>query len=198
VAAPGVGYLRVAAMGPRTAAQVQTHAADLVKRGATALIVDVRRTSGGQLAAGLDLARLFVPAGSLAVREVQGAEREVIQAGPGAGAIKLPATLLIDTGTSGAAELFASALAANARAELVGEHTIGRAAEQRLLKLPSGTGLWLTTARFLTPDGSPLHERGLEPTVAVDQPQVDFGQTPPATDSILEAALERIALRKAA
>jgi len=64
------------------------------------------------------------------------------------------------------------------RAELIGEHTIGRAAIQKLVKLPDGAGLWLSTARYLTPSGTPLHEKGLEPTVAVDEPDVEFGQTP--------------------
>jgi carboxyl-terminal processing protease len=198
LAAPGVGYVRVAAISARTAAQVASAVAALRTRGAAALIVDVRRTSGGVLAGGLDLARLFVAGGPIAVRESQGAGRETIEAGPGAGTITMPTLLLVDTGTSGAAELFASALAGNARAELVGEATLGRAAEQRLLKLPDGSGLWLTTARFLTPAGDPLHERGLQPTVAVDQPIVDFGEAPPTSDPVLEAALEHLALRKAA
>jgi carboxyl-terminal processing protease len=198
LAATGVGYVRVAAISGRTAAQVASEVAALRTRGAAALIIDVRRTSGGVLAGGLDLARLFVAGGPIAMRESQGAGRETIEAGPGAGTITMPTLLLVDTGTSGAAEIFAAALAGNARAELVGEPTLGRAAEQRLLKLPDGSGLWLTTARFLTPTGDPLHERGLQPTVAVDQPIVDFGDPPPTSDPVLEAALERLALRKAA
>jgi C-terminal processing protease CtpA/Prc len=56
----------------------------------------------------------------------------------------------------------------------------------------------LTTTRFLTPAGTPLHEKGLEPTVPVDEPDVEFGQTPPSGDPILEKALERVAQKKAA
>ena len=100
--------------------------------------------------------------------------------------------MLVDTGTSGAAELFASALVGNKRADLIGEHTIGRAASQKLVKLPDGSGLWLSTTRYLTPAGTPLHEKGLEPTVAVDEPDVEFGQPAPTTDPILEKALERL------
>ena len=74
----------------------------------------------------------------------------------------------------------------------IGEHTIGRAASQRLIKLPDGSGLYLTTTRYLTPAGTPLHEKGLEPTVAVDQPEVEFGQLPPASDPVLEKALEKV------
>lgn len=198
IAAPGVGYVRIAAIGPRTADQTKSQVADLAKAGASAVIVDVRRTSTGTLDAGLNLARLFVASGTLAVRETKGLDKESITARQGDGSIALPATLLVDTGTSGAAELFASALAGNKRAELVGEHTIGRTGVQKLVKLPDGSGLWLTTSRYLTPSGSPLHERGLEPTLAVDEPDVDFGQPAPTTDPILEKALQRAAQKKAA
>ena len=81
----------------------------------------------------------------------------------------------------------------------MGEHTIGRAAQQKLIKLPDGSGLWLSTSRFLTPSGAQLHEKGLEPTVAVDAPEsAEFGAPPPATDPILEKAIERLNEKKAA
>jgi carboxyl-terminal processing protease len=198
MAAPGVGYVRIAAVGPKTAEQAKTRINELVKGGASKLIVDVRRASGGSLDGGIALAKLFVPSGTLTVKETRGAEKETIAAGSGDGSVTVPTTILIDTGTSGGAELFASALLGNKRADLIGEHTIGRAAQQKLVRLPDGSGLWLTTTRFLTPAGGPLHEKGLEPTVAVDEPDVEFGQPAPATDPILDKALERLGQKKAA
>jgi C-terminal processing protease CtpA/Prc len=56
----------------------------------------------------------------------------------------------------------------------------------------------LTTTRFLTPAGTPLHEKGLDPTVAIDEPDVEFGQPAPAADPILDKALEQLTLKKAA
>jgi carboxyl-terminal processing protease len=197
-AAPGVGYIRIAGMSKETAEQVKTHAAEAVKNGATKLIVDVRRVSNGSPEDGLAVARLFVAKGTLAMRETKNGPRETIATGPGDGSITLPAVVLIDTGTSAAAELFASALAGNKRADLLGEHTIGRAAEQKLIKLPDGAVLWLSTMRYLTPAGTPLHEKGLEPTIAVNDPDVEFGQPAPSTDPILEKAIEHLAGRKAA
>ena len=198
IAAPGVGYVRIVAVSPKAVDQVKSQVADLTKNGASKLIVDVRRTSGGSLDAGIALARLFVAKGTLAMRESRGAERQTIATGPADGSVTLPTQLLIDTGTSGAAALFASALAGNQRADLIGERTIGRAALQKLIKLPDGSGLWLSTTRFLTPAGAPLHEKGLEPTIAVDEPDVEFGQPAPATDPVLEKALERATQKKAA
>ena len=198
VAAPGVGYIRIAGISKETAEQVKTHAADAVKNGATKLIVDVRRVSNGSPEDGLAMARLFVAKGTLAMRETKSGPRETIASGPGDGSITLPVVVLIDTGTSAAAEVFASALSGNRRADLIGEHTIGRAAEQKLIKLPDGAGLWLSTMRYLTPAGTPLHEKGLEPTIVVDDPDVEFGQPAPTTDPILEKAIEHLAAKKAA
>ena len=112
--------------------------------------------------------------------------------------VTLPTSVLVDTGTSGGAELFASALVGNQRADLIGEHTIGRAASQKLVRLPDGAGLWLSTTRYLTPKGDPLHEKGLEPTVPVDDPDVEFGVPAPTKDPILEKAIERLSDKKAA
>jgi carboxyl-terminal processing protease len=199
IASTGVGYVRVQSIGARTVDQVKTQIADLTKAGASKLIVDVRRTSTGTYEQGIALARLFVAKGTLAMRESKGAPtRDMIVSNAGDGAVTAPVVLLVDTGTSGAAEVFASALAGNQRADLVGEHTIGRAGIQRLIKLPDGSGLWLTTTRYLTPAGTPLHEKGLTPTVGVDIPDVEFGQPAPAGDPALDKAIERFAEKKAA
>src|SRR5262249_39185201 len=135
----------------------------------------------------------------LAIRESKGGARETIAAASGDGSVTNPAVLLIDTGTSGSAEVFASALAGNQRADLIGEHTIGRAATQKLVRLPDGAGMGLASTRSLTPAGTALPEKGLEPTVAVDEPDaVEFGQPAPAADPILDKALERLSGKKAA
>ncbi|HXD72815.1 MAG TPA: S41 family peptidase [Vicinamibacterales bacterium] len=199
IASAGVGYVRVPAIGPKTVDQVKSHVATVTKEGATRLILDVRKTASGTYEQGLALARLFVANGTLAQRDVKGApNKESIVSNTGDGSISLPLVVLVDSGTAGASELFASAIVGNKRADLVGEHTIGRAGIQKLIKLPDGSALWLTTARYLTPSGGALHEKGLEPTVGVDLPDVEFGQPAPAGDPALDKALERLAEKKAA
>jgi len=198
IAGPGVGYVRIAAIGRETASQVKSNVEDVVKKGAGKVIVDVRRVSSGSIDDGLAIARLFVGKGTLTIRETKNGARDTVTASAGDGAVTIPAVVLIDTGTSGAAEIFASALAGNQRADLIGEHTIGRAASQKLVRLPDGAGLWLSTTRYLTPAGTPLHEKGLEPTVPVDEPDVEFGAPAPTTDPILDKALERLTTEKKA
>jgi carboxyl-terminal processing protease len=192
-----IGYLRIGALGAQTPQQVKSQVASLTKSGAAKLIVDIRRTSTGSLDNGLALAKLFVAKGTLAMRESRSGPRETISTSAGDGSVTTPVTLLVDSGTSGGAELFASALLGNDRAELIGEHTIGRAASQSLVKLPDGSGLWLSTTRYLTPSGAQLHEKGLAPTISVDTPDVEFGQTP-SNDPILDKAIERLSNKQAA
>jgi len=61
------------------------------------------------------------------------------------------------------------------------------------VRLPDGSGLWLSTTRYLTPGGTPLHEKGITPDLEVAEPDVDFGEKAPDTDPILDKALERVA-----
>ena len=188
------GYIRIPAFTSSTPADVRRFATELEKNGAKSLIIDLRHTAEGMIDVGIETARLFVKSGTLATkagREKTG-PREAISAKAGDGAITVPVQLLVTAGTSGAAEVFAGALQGNNRAELIGEHTIGRAALQKLVKLPENRGLWLTYARYLGPSGEPIHGPGLKPNVPVAEPDVDFGAPAPATDPILDAAVSRL------
>ena len=187
-----VGYIRVASFRNGAPEDIRRHADELTKAGAKSLIVDVRRTAEGPLENGYAAARAFVKTGTLGITTGRDtASRQSIAAKSGDGTIELPVTLLVTTGTAGAAELFAAALDGNSRATLVGERTLGRAGIQKLVRLPEGRALWLTYARYLTPAGEPLHGRGLQPDTHVEEPDVEFGVAASTTDPILDAALAK-------
>src|SRR3954467_1127306 len=227
-ATPEVGYVRIASFREGVVEQLKKQVADLSRAGAKSLIIDVRHTAEGPLDNGVAAARLFVKSGTLAMKggreankdaEKSGdkdsddrdknsdksktstpaaATREMIAARPGDGAIDLPVQILVTTGTAGAAEIFAAALDGNKRADLVGERTLGRAAMQKLVKLPENRGLWLTYARYLTPSGESIQGKGLKPDVEVEDADVtEFGAAASDTDPILDAALARIAKKAA-
>ena len=101
-------------------------------------------------------------------------------------------TFLVTTGTSGAAELLIAALDGNKRADVVGERTLGRAGIQKLVRLPDGRGLWLTYERYVAPSGDAISGRGIVPDQEVDEPDVEWGEAPPSTDPLMDAALARI------
>lgn len=198
LAAPGVGYLRVAEFGKTTVDQIKAEVASLTKAGAKSLIVDLRGAAFGDTDAGVAAARLFVKTGVLSYQQDRGKEKAAVSAASGDGAIAVTTAVLTDNGTSGAAEVFAAALSGNKRATLVGERTFGRAARQKLVRLPDGGALMLTHLVYLTPAGVAIHEKGLMPDVAVEQPDVEFGQAPPATDVTLDKALESLTVKAAA
>jgi carboxyl-terminal processing protease len=190
-----VGYVRIAAFGPNAAKAVAAEAASLAKAGASSLLVDVRDTATGAYESGVAVARLFVPSGTLVHKEVRGAARQAVAGSSGDGSIKLPTAVLVNDGTSGAAELFAAAVAGNQRATLVGERTQGRAAVQKYIRLPDGAAMIVSNGWYLTPAGEPIHEKGLAPGVAVAAPEVEFGAAPPATDVILLKGVEVLKVR---
>jgi carboxyl-terminal processing protease len=196
IQSPGIGYIRVSAFGRRSANQLKTEVASLARDGATSLIIDLRGTSTGEYEEAINSARLFVNSGNIAVRDTRGQEKQTVSASTGDGSITMPVVLLTDLGTSGPAEVFGVALDANNRAESVGERTLGRVTIQKLVKLSDGSGLWLTSSRYLLPSGQPL--QGLEPDVAVDQPDLEFGVLPPAVDETLRRATERLSKKAAA
>jgi carboxyl-terminal processing protease len=218
-ATPEVGYVRISSFREGVVEQLKKQIADLSKTGAKSLVIDVRHTAEGPLENGVAAARLFVKSGTLAMKggrepekdgdkagdktkdkdaAAKASNRETIAARPGDGTIDLPVQILVTTGTSGAAEIFAAALDGNKRADLVGEHTLGRAAVQKLVKLPDNRGLWLTYARYLTPAGESIQGKGLKPDVEVEDSDVtEFGAPVSDTDPILDAALARVAKKAA-
>ena len=201
VQAPGIGYVRVSAFGSGVAGRLEQAVAALGKGGATSVIIDLRDTAEGKLEEGIAAARPFVPPGkTLSSRETKAGKESLatVMTGAGDGKVTTPIVLLTTNGTSGAAELFAAALNDNKRATLVGEHTLGRAGVQKLVKLPDGSALYMTYARYLTPGGTAIHGTGLAPAIDVEEPEREFGQAAPTTDPILEKALEQVRVKKAA
>jgi len=194
-----LGYLRVATFRAGAPEELQRKALELRKSGAASLLIDLRRTAEGPLENGLAAARLFVKSGTLAIKAGRDkADRTEVQAAATDGTIDLPVTLLVTNGTTGAAELFIAAIDGNGRGEILGERTLGRAGLQKLVQLPENRGLWLTYARYLTPAGEPIHGRGLEPDVRIEEPTLEFGAAAPDQDVMLDAALEHLRTKKAA
>ncbi len=198
IVAPGLGYIRIPAFDASVRTQLETHAAELERGGVDRLIIDVRNNAEGPIASGIEAARPFVAEGSLARREARGQIIETMTAQSGDGAVTMPLALLVGRGTAGAAETFAAALAGNDRAEMFGERSLGQTAEQRLVKLPDGSGLWMSWAMLEGPGELEVNSVGLRPDVEVDEPDVEFGQPSPADDRTLDAAIEHMALRPAA
>ena len=191
---PGVGYLRIAEFDDTTTDAIEAAIGTLDRQGAERLLIDLRVTATGPFESGIDAARLFTGADALVIRESSTEQEPVNRAGQPS--IAWPVVMITNHGTAGAAELFAAALTDTGRAETVGLRTAGRAAEQTLIRLPDGGGLLLSSTRYLTASGEPIHRVGVQPAVVVPEPTAELGQAvadPDAEDPVLDRALEHLA-----
>ena len=167
--AHGIGYVQVTQFTERTGAEFKQALRRLLLQGATALVLDLRSNPGGLLDAAVAVAEPFFKPGELIVYTQGRAEdsREESRAGSGAGWARLPVAVLVNAGTASAAEIVAGALRDTGRAVVVGETTFGKGSVQTIFKLREGEGLRLTTARYFTPGGVSIHEKGIAPQVPV-------------------------------
>jgi carboxyl-terminal processing protease len=188
----GEAYVRISSFESGAATALRAALTTLGPAADPGIIIDLRDTADGSLEEGIAAARLFVKNGVLATLAGRGPEKSVTTAAASDGAFTMRVVLLVSNGTANAAEVFASALADNGRAMLVGEPTAGLAGVQSLVKLPEGYGLWMTTKRYLQKDGNAILGRGLRPDVAVEIPSIAFDEAPPATDVPLQRAVETL------
>ncbi len=203
-----VGYVRLATVSARAAGELEETVEELVARGARSLVLDLRGNGGGLFEEGVKAAGLFLPRGAvvayLAGRDgTSGMEhRAPVSRWP-----SMPLVVLVDGGTASAAEVIAAAVRQHDRALLVGAPTYGKGVVQRVVRLSDDLSLRLTTARWLTPNGTALLRRegqgtsargGLVPDVLLDDAQrrdltsVPAGWNKPASttlDSLADAVI---------
>jgi carboxyl-terminal processing protease len=165
-----VGYVHVPLLAPGKALEAKKQLDDLLKKGATSVLLDLRFTAGGEEKEALELANLFVDSGTIGFLEGQQIEKTTFTANPRAALTKSPMVVLVNQGTSGAAELVAAAIADNQRGQLVGTKTFGFGSVQKLIPLEDGSSLLISVAKYYTPLGKEIQDGGIKPTVEVGQP----------------------------
>jgi carboxyl-terminal processing protease len=165
----GIGYLQITQFGERTGGEFARALADLEKQGLRALVLDLRNNPGGLLDAAIEVCDAFFDKGQLIVY-TQGRTPASRDDHVSAGRHRrrnYPVAVLVNGGSASAAEIVAGALKDTKRAVVVGEQTFGKGSVQSVIELQKGEGLRLTTARYYTPSGITIHERGIAPQVEI-------------------------------
>ena len=210
---PGnVGYLQLTQFSDRTGDEFQNALTGLEQDGITSLIIDLRNNPGGLLEAAIAVCDEFFDKGELIVytqgRTPESRENHFAHGDHPKRAY--PVAILVNGGTASAAEIVAGAMRDTHRAVIVGEKTFGKGSVQSVIELDNGEGLRLTTARYYTPSGVTIHEKGIAPQaeievssdeearVRVQQTRVDDGDAEeskdkPVADVQLAAAEEILA-----
>jgi carboxyl-terminal processing protease len=149
-----VGILRINSLADGEANDVRARLQDLLKQGAQKIVIDVRDTAGGSLNEAVTVANFFIKDGVLAQTiGKEGKALKTFTADPKTTIFSGPVVALIDTGTAGAAEVIASAIAERNRGQVVGEKSFGAGTEQQLFSLRGGDGLLLTTVKWASANG---------------------------------------------
>ena len=155
----GVGYVGLTGgFQETTASELGDAIGDLQKQGMKSLILDLRGNPGGILEQAIAVMSRFVPSNKTVVsvkgRSSYSTARELRTSGGGTD--NFPLVVLINGGSASASEIVAGAVQDYARGVIVGSDSFGKGLVQRVFRMPYGTGLTLTTARYYTPFGRSL------------------------------------------
>ncbi len=163
----GIGYIRLAGFDSATPESFPDAIADLRADGAEGLILDLRNNGGGLVEAAIAVVSEFIEDGEV-VRWVDAAGEETIESVTGDGAAyDMPLVVIVNGYSASASEIVVGALQDHERAHAVGTRTYGKGSVNLLHSLDSGAGLYITIARWLTPNGREIEGEGLDPDIQV-------------------------------
>jgi carboxyl-terminal processing protease len=170
---PGFGYVRITNFSTTTALDLDQALFELQERsgGLRGLVLDLRNNPGGILEAAIGVSDEFLDSGVIVSADGRARDAKFeMQAQPGDVLEGAPLAVLINGGSASASEIVAGALKDHQRATLVGGKSYGKGSVQTVIPLSDGYAMKLTTSRYFTPSGVSIHEKGIEPDVAVAAP----------------------------
>jgi len=153
------------------------------------IVLDLRNNPGGYLEIARDIAGFFLERGALVTIEQSGDEQKDFEARGSFVFKDYPVVVLINQGSASGSEILAGALRDNRDIMLIGETSFGKGSVQQLEELSEGSSLKVTIAKWLTPNGETIHEKGLEPDIKVEIKEEDYKE---GRDPQLDKALEII------
>jgi carboxyl-terminal processing protease len=132
------------------------------------VVLDLRHNPGGLLEQAVKVADLFLEGGVIVTTKGRGGKHvEVERAHARDTEPPYPMIVLVDGGTASASEIVAGALQDHGRAVILGTQTFGKGSVQTVIELEDGSGLKLTIARYYTPSGRSIQEKGITPDIQV-------------------------------
>ena len=156
------GYIRIIEFNDNTPNQFERAVDDLVSKGATGLIFDLRGTSGGTLGAVAEMLDKLLPEGTLVSATYKNGETKII-AKSDSREIGLPMMMLTNGDTASVSELFVQAIRDFGKGKSVGTKTAGKSSMQQQYKLNDGSAVSFTVAQYNPPKSANFNGTGLQP-----------------------------------
>ena len=167
---PQFGYVRLASFNENAANDVEKALDKLEsKKNLRGLVFDLRTNPGGLLDQAVEVASLFVDDGVIVSTIGRNKDqKDVKYARKGKAHKNFPVAVLVNSSSASAAEIVAGALQDHNRAIIMGAPTFGKGSVQTVIDLGQEMGLKLTIARYYTPSGRSIQEKGVQPDILLD------------------------------
>jgi len=157
-----IAYINITHFSQRTNEELSPVLQSITQEAATGIILDLSSNPGGLLQEVVDVASHFLEEGVVVnVMDNQG-RLTALRVKNGV-TTDLPLVVLVDSYSASGSEVLAGALQDYARATIVGTRTYGKGSVNTLHQLKDGSGLYITTARWLTPNGRLIEGEGIDP-----------------------------------
>ena len=161
-----IGYIRLSSFISKNAATEFEHIL-LTTKDKKGYIIDLRSNPGGLLSNAIYISNLLIPKGIIVSTVDRDGYKETQRTTRGCVTDK-PLVVLINKGSASASEILSGALKDNKRAVLVGETSFGKGLVQEINRLPEDAGVNITIQKYLTPNGTDINKKGIEPDIKVE------------------------------
>ncbi len=170
-----VGYIRLSSfLSKKASDELKTALKDEADK--QGYILDLRGNPGGLLTNAISIADYFLDHGAIVSTVDRDGYKETKSSTPGELTTK-PLVVLINEGSASASEILSGALRDNNRAVLVGKKSFGKGLVQEINSLPDGSGVNITTQKYLTPNDTDINKVGIQPDIDVDMPELKDDET---------------------
>ena len=185
----GVGILTVTRFDNETGSLARAVATDFKNKGVKGVVLDLRGNGGGYVTAAQAVAGIWLDNQLVTTERQAGKVTEELKSTGTPILNGVKTVVLVNESSASASEIVAGALHDHKVATLVGATTFGKGSVQKLLELPDGATLKVTVARWYTPAGLNISEKGIVPEQQVERTADDINAS---RDPQLEAALKAI------
>lgn len=165
-----VGYIQVQQFYENTADEFKDALDNLESQGALGVIVDMRDNPGGLLTTVVDMCDYLMEEGTIVTTKDKNGTVIAEYSATDDHSIDIPMVVLTNGNSASAAEIFSGAMQDTGIAKLVGTTTYGKGIVQSVFPLDDGSAVKITVAKYFTPKGNDIHERGIVPDYEVDLP----------------------------
>ena len=161
-----IGYVRIKQFNANASKETRDAIKDLETKKVAGYVLDLRSNPGGLLESSIDISRHFINKGVIVSTVSKDGLKET-KKGNGQALTKKPLVVLVNEGSASASEIVSGAIKDNKRGKLVGKKTFGKGLVQSMRTLVDGSGLTVTVAKYLTPNGTDINKSGIIPDIEV-------------------------------